>query len=75
MQDKKFFIISLLPTFLRLAFQPLISVKTGFQWLEPGSQVGSTTDHILLLHLQHPEDLNMIRAELTGVIAKRLLMR
>ena len=33
--------------------------------------LASTTDHFLLLLIQHREDLKMIRAEPVGVIANR----
>ena len=34
------------------SFQPLIFMQTGFQWLELGNRVGSTTDHFQLLIIQ-----------------------
>ena len=43
-------------------------MQTGFQWLELGSQVDSTTDHFYQLLIQHGEDLNTMRAEQAGVI-------
>ena len=42
--------------FLQLVFQPLISMQTGFQWLELGSQVVSTTDHFQLQFIHHWTD-------------------
>ena len=39
-----FFIFSLLSAFLRLVFQPLVSVQTGFHWLKLGSQLVSTAE-------------------------------
>ena len=44
------------------------------RWLGLGSQVDSTTDHFLLLLVHHREDLNMIGAELAGVITNSGLM-
>ena len=39
-------------TFLALVFQPLVSMQNGFQLLELGSQVDSTTDYLKLLLTQ-----------------------
>ena len=45
--------------------------RTGIsQRLELGGQFSSTTDHYQLLLIQYGEDLNTIRAEPAGVIAK-----
>ena len=33
-----------------------MSMQAGFRWLEQGSQVDSTTDHFLVLLIQHGED-------------------
>ena len=43
--------------FLWLAFQPLISVQTGFYWLELGSQADSTNNHLQL----RGTDVNSVR--------------
>ena len=65
-----FLIFSMLPSFLQLGFQPIIPAETGLQSLELCSQVGTSTDHFKLLIIQHGEDLNTLRAEPAGVIAK-----
>ena len=56
-------VFSLLLAFLWLVFQPLISMHTGFQWLELGSLVDSTTDHFYLLLIQLGENLSTMCAE------------
>ena len=45
-------LFSLLSAFVRLVFQPLISLQTSFQRLEQASQVDSTTDRYWLLFSQ-----------------------
>ena len=51
------------------------SVFSTASWLELGSQVGSTTDHLSSFCLiQHTEDLSTMRAEPAAVIANSGLM-
>ena len=60
------FIFSIVAAFLWLVFQPLISMLTGFKWLELAAK---WTQLWITSGFQRKVDLNMMWAELMGVIA------